>query len=125
MTIARSPVHFLAGECPPRVAPQGQHASYFVRAAVAAHPFMVAGAGRFDTEVMKLLGARAFTKTGAEGVFCAALPALGLGVAVKADDGEQGRQERAAVGAGALHHHGGKIPPLEHQEAQPEQSRHQ
>ena len=48
---------------------------------------MVAGEGRFDTEVMTLLGARAFTKTGAEGVFCAALPELGLGLAVKADDG--------------------------------------
>ena len=48
---------------------------------------MVAGTGRFDTEVMTLLGARAFTKTGAEGVFCAALPELGLGLAVKADDG--------------------------------------
>ena len=36
---------------------------------------------------MTLFGARAFTKTGAEGVFCAALPELGLGLAVKADDG--------------------------------------
>ena len=34
-----------------------------------------------------MLGARAFTKSGAEGVFCAALPDLGLGLAVKADDG--------------------------------------
>ena len=45
-----------------------------IRAAVAAHPAIVAGAGRFDTEVMTLLKARAFTKTGAEGVFCAAPP---------------------------------------------------
>ncbi len=58
-----------------------------LRAAVAAHPAAVAGQGRFDTEVMTLTGARAFTKTGAEGVFCAALPELGLGLAVKADDG--------------------------------------
>jgi L-asparaginase II len=36
---------------------------------------------------MSLLGARAFTKSGAEGVFCAALPEAGLGLAVKADDG--------------------------------------
>jgi L-asparaginase II len=34
-----------------------------------------------------MLGKRAFTKTGAEGVFCAALPEVGLGLAVKADDG--------------------------------------
>jgi L-asparaginase II len=58
-----------------------------IRAAVAAHPLMVAGRGRFDTEVMTLLGARALTKSGAEGVFCAALPEAGLGLAVKADDG--------------------------------------
>jgi L-asparaginase II len=58
-----------------------------IRAAVAAHPLTVAGRGRFDTEVMTLLGARAFTKSGAEGVFCAALPEAGLGLAVKADDG--------------------------------------
>ena len=54
---------------------------------MAAHPAAVAGAGRFDTEIMTVLGARAFTKTGAEGVFCAALPEAGLGLAVKADDG--------------------------------------
>ncbi len=48
---------------------------------------MVAGEGRFDTEIMALFGARVFTKTGAEGVWCAALPELGLGLAVKADDG--------------------------------------
>jgi L-asparaginase II len=58
-----------------------------IRAAVAAQPFMVAGTGRFDTEVMTALGARAFTKTGAEGVYCGALPELGLGIAVKCDDG--------------------------------------
>jgi L-asparaginase II len=58
-----------------------------IRAAVAAHPATVAGAGRFDTEIMTVLGARAFTKTGAEGVYCAALPDMGLGIAVKSDDG--------------------------------------
>ncbi len=56
-------------------------------AAIAAHPLYVAGADRFDTEAMTLLAGRAITKTGAEGVFCAALPDLGLGLAVKADDG--------------------------------------
>jgi L-asparaginase II len=33
------------------------------------------------------LGERAFVKVGAEGVYCAALPELGLGVALKVDDG--------------------------------------
>lgn len=58
-----------------------------IRNAVLDHPFMVAGTGRFCTEVMRILGRRAFIKTGAEGVFCAALPAQGLGIALKCDDG--------------------------------------
>lgn len=52
-----------------------------------AEPFMVAGSDRFCTTVMRLLPGRAFVKTGAEGVFCAAFPELGLGVALKCEDG--------------------------------------
>ena len=55
--------------------------------ACAAHPWHVAGTGRFCTEVMQRFGARIFAKTGAEGVHCAALPELGIGIAVKCDDG--------------------------------------
>jgi L-asparaginase II len=58
-----------------------------LRKAVAAAPFMVAGTGRFDTRVMECLGERVFCKVGAEGVYCAALPERGLGVALKIDDG--------------------------------------
>ncbi len=58
-----------------------------VRQAVAAHPALVAGAGRFDTLAAETLGLRAFVKTGAEGVYCAAFPELGLGVAIKIGDG--------------------------------------
>ena len=36
---------------------------------------------------MERFGARIFVKTGAEGVYCAALPEQGLGIAVKCDDG--------------------------------------
>src|ERR1700734_963643 len=69
------------------LSPAGRKAAARIRSAVAAHPMTVAGKGRFDTDVMSLLGAGAFTKGGAEGVFCAALPEVGLGLAVKADDG--------------------------------------
>jgi L-asparaginase II len=69
-----------------------------IRSAVAAHPVTVAGKGRFDTEVMSLIGAGAFTKGGAEGVFCAALPEVGLGLAVKADDGA-GRAAQVVIAA--------------------------
>ena len=58
-----------------------------LRAAVAAEPWFVAGSGRFCTEVMMVTGPRAFVKFGAEGVFTAALPELGLGVALKVEDG--------------------------------------
>jgi L-asparaginase II len=67
--------------------PERTRATQRIRAAVAAHPEMVAGTGRFDTVVMQALGARAFTKTGAEAVFCGALPELGYGIALKIDDG--------------------------------------
>ncbi|EIM26595.1 asparaginase [Microvirga lotononidis] len=58
-----------------------------IRRAVAQHPFMVAGTDRFDTKLMECLGERAFVKSGAEGVYCATLPELGYGIALKIDDG--------------------------------------
>jgi L-asparaginase II len=48
---------------------------------------MVAGADRFCTRVMEGFRGRVFVKTGAEGVFCASIPELGYGVALKCDDG--------------------------------------
>ena len=69
-----------------------------LRAACAAHPWHVAGTGRFCTEIMQRFGARLFVKTGAEGVFCASLPKEGLGIAVKCDDGAS-RAAEVAVAA--------------------------
>ncbi|HEY0291824.1 MAG TPA: asparaginase [Hansschlegelia sp.] len=61
-------------------------------------PFHVGGSGRFDTEAMQLGASRIFVKFGAEGVHLAALPELGLGVAIKIDDGA-GRAAEAAMAA--------------------------
>ncbi len=58
-----------------------------LRQACAAKPWFVAGTGRFCTEIMELFGERVFVKTGAEGVYCGALPRQGLGIAIKCDDG--------------------------------------
>jgi L-asparaginase II len=58
-----------------------------IREAVARAPFYVAGTERFDTKAMEILRDRAFMKVGAEGVYCASLPELGFGVALKCDDG--------------------------------------
>ena len=52
-----------------------------------AQPFYVAGTDRFCTRLMTLGEGRLFGKTGAEGVFCGAIPELGLGIALKCDDG--------------------------------------
>jgi L-asparaginase II len=80
-----------------------------LRAAVAAHPFLVGGTGRFDTVLMTALGARVFAKGGAEGVHCAALPAQGLGIAVKCTDGA-GRAADVACAALIDRFLGGGVP---------------
>jgi L-asparaginase II len=58
-----------------------------LRQACVSKPWFVAGTDRFCTELMQLFGSRVFVKTGAEGVYCAALPQQGLGIAIKCDDG--------------------------------------
>lgn len=63
-----------------------------------AEPFFVAGTGRSDVAMMEAAPGRIFVKGGAEGVFCAALPELGLGIALKCDDGA-GRAAEAMVAA--------------------------
>lgn len=69
-----------------------------------AEPFYVAGTDRFCTRLMTLGKGRLFGKTGAEGVFCGAIPELGLGIALKCDDGGTRASEAmmAAVVAGLL-----------------------
>ncbi len=59
-------------------------------------PELVSGLGRADTVVMSALAGRIYMKPGAEGVYCGAFPELGLGFALKIDDGA-GRASAAAV----------------------------
>jgi len=73
------------------LSPGHARAAQRLRAAVARAPYMVAGSGRLDTRLMERLGERLFCKVGAEGMYCAALPELGLGVAIKIDDGNNAR----------------------------------
>ena len=56
-------------------------------AAMAAEPIMVAGTKRFGTALLKAGRGRFVCKTGAEGVYCAAVPGRNMGVAVKIEDG--------------------------------------
>jgi L-asparaginase II len=60
-----------------------------------ASPVLVAGEGRIDTIAMRALAPAVFVKGGAEGMHCAALPGLGLGLALKVDDGAKRGAERA------------------------------
>jgi L-asparaginase II len=80
------------------LAPERAHAAARLRAACVQKPWHVAGTGRFCTEIMQLFGARVLVKTGAEGVYCGALPELGLGIALKCDDGA-GRAAQAIMAA--------------------------
>jgi L-asparaginase II len=80
------------------LAPGRAKAAARLRAACARKPFFVAGTGRFATVAMEQLRERAFVKSGAEGVYCGALPAQGLGIAVKCDDGA-GRAAEAVMAA--------------------------
>ena len=60
-----------------------------------AEPELVAGPGRLDTVLMTRLPGALFLKTGAEGVYCGAVPARGLGFALKIDDGTKRASEMA------------------------------
>lgn len=63
-----------------------------------ANPFFVAGTKQADTNLMELGAGRIFTKGGAEGVHCAAIPELGVGIALKCGDGA-GRAAEIAMTA--------------------------
>jgi L-asparaginase II len=93
--LARGFAKFGSGE---GLAPERAHAVARLRHACAHEPWYVAGTGRFCTEIMQLFGSRVFVKTGAEGVYCGALPQQGLGFAVKCDDGAA-RAAQAIVAA--------------------------
>lgn len=58
-----------------------------IRQAIAAEPYMIAGRDRYCTEVIELTRGQLIVKTGAEGVFAAAVPEIEAGIALKCDDG--------------------------------------
>lgn len=62
------------------------------------HPELMSGTGRVCATLIRACNGQAAVKTGAEGFFGAWLPALGLGVAIKIDDGA-GRAAETAMAA--------------------------
>jgi L-asparaginase II len=69
------------------LSPQRAAAARRLAEACMAEPWFVAGTGRFCTDVMAAFPGRLLLKTGAEGVYCAGIPELGFGIALKCEDG--------------------------------------
>jgi L-asparaginase II len=59
-----------------------------IAAAMMQHPFLVAGTGRLCTELMEAWPGRIVAKVGADGIYCAAIPELRFGLALKVSDGD-------------------------------------
>lgn len=78
--------------------PERAGAARRLLAACMAQPFQVSGTGRMDLRLMQAGHRRVFVKVGAEGVYCAAIPELGLGLALKCDDGA-GRAAETMIAA--------------------------
>lgn len=76
-----------------------------IAAAMIANPLMIAGTGRFCTQAMEIAAGKAVMKTGAEGMYMAAVPAKGLGIALKIEDG--GARAAEVVMAALLARHAG------------------
>ena len=56
------------------------------------YPYMLGGELRFCSEINTATNAAVLGKTGADGVYCAILPEMGLSIAIKIDDGKMGPQ---------------------------------
>jgi L-asparaginase II len=65
-----------------------QDACAIIVKAVSAYPFMVAGTGRYCTDMMNITAPKIIGKTGAEGIFCMTFTEQQLGVCIKIDDGK-------------------------------------
>lgn len=67
-------------------------------AAMTGNPWWVAGSGRLCTDLMEATGGNLLAKGGAEGVFCAADPQRGWGLALKIEDGRKRAVGPATIG---------------------------
>lgn len=64
-----------------------QKAIQQILSAVATHPEMISGTAGFDTKLIKLTQGHILCKGGAGGIEVGVIPSLGLGIALKIDDG--------------------------------------
>lgn len=84
--------------------PQRAEACRVITDAMMSHPMMVAGPGKFDTQLMTVAEGKVFSKGGAEGYqILGVMPGViaedspGLGIAIKIADGDPQGRARAAV----------------------------
>ncbi|MGQ9873381.1 asparaginase [Leptodesmis sp.] len=61
------------------------------------HPSLIAGAGEFDTELMRLTEGELVSKTGAEGIQCIGRVGEGMGLAIKVMDGAKRAKYAVAI----------------------------
>lgn len=80
---------------PQGLSPKRAAATKRILHAMTAHPELVAGTGRVCTALMREGNGKLAVKTGAEGVYVAILPEMGLGIALKIDDGASRAAEAA------------------------------
>jgi L-asparaginase II len=65
--------------------------------AIRAHPHLLGGTERFDTMLIEETDGEVISKVGAEGVHCVTVPAAGLGLAIKVEDGALRAQHIAVL----------------------------
>lgn len=75
----------------------GEAATSAIFNAMVAHPEFVAGTDRLDTSLMRVTGQRLVAKVGAEGYYCAIVPSMRVGVALKVEDGSKRAAEPAIL----------------------------
>ena len=68
-------------------------------AAIRRYPTLVGGSDRFDTLMLEETQGAVITKVGAEGVHSVAVPGMGIGLAIKVEDGAQRAQHVAVLRA--------------------------
>jgi len=88
--LARGYAHFAKpDDLPPDIA----DACRELRENCAHFPIMVGGTGRLCSRVLSTFGEEVCVKSGAEGIYAGALPGLGVGFAMKIDDGARRASE--------------------------------
>jgi L-asparaginase II len=89
---------------PAALEPHRAQACRLITSAMMQEPVMVAGPGKFDTDLMKAAGGKVFSKGGAEGYQvigvlpgAAGIDSPGLGIAIKISDGDRQGRARSLV----------------------------